>query len=171
MGRGLTTPTVSPFNYLSEAPERAAEPSSCDVCIAARLRMRAGSPYFDGTVCSNIDMMNGTTLCITPPGPQLPPPVTTNIPPLILTTAAPAPTDAAGGSNKPCGRWYDVEAGDCCNLVVLKFAISLDDFLFLDTGINANCTNLYAGESYCVQPVGDSKSSLLALNSLDKPPC
>ncbi|CCF47753.1 LysM domain-containing protein, partial [Colletotrichum higginsianum] len=100
-------------------------------------------------------MMNGTTLCITPPEPQLTPPVTTNIPPLIPTTAAPAPTDAAGVSNKPCGRWYDVGAGDYCNLVVLKFAISLDDFLFLNTGINANCTNLYAGESYCVQPVGD----------------
>ncbi|KAK6220001.1 LysM domain-containing protein [Colletotrichum tabaci] len=254
----------SPFNYLSEAPEGPAEPSSCEVCIAARLRMRAGSPYFDGPVvaseslyqsmmsscgitgklvttttidystsepepteascggtryaiqsgddcysiskaqgvgtawlladnnlaaycadfptsgslcitnkcdtvtvgvnqtcvtiadvagitetqlkawnlvinpvCSNIDMMNGTTLCITPPGPQLPPPM----PP--------------GGSNKPCARWYDVEAGDYCNLVVLKFAISLDDFLFLNAGINANCTNLYAGESYCVQPVGD----------------
>ncbi|TIC99389.1 LysM domain-containing protein [Colletotrichum higginsianum] len=107
------------------------------------------------SVCSNIDMMNGTTLCITPPEPQLTPPVTTNIPPLIPTTAAPAPTDAAGVSNKPCGRWYDVGAGDYCNLVVLKFAISLDDFLFLNTGINANCTNLYAGESYCVQPVGD----------------
>ncbi|TQN75343.1 LysM domain-containing protein [Colletotrichum shisoi] len=255
-------PGVSPFNYLSEAPEEAAEPSSCDVCIAARLRMRAGSPYFDGPVvvseslyqsmtsscgitgkpvttttidystsepeptkascggtryaiqssddcysiskaqgvgtawlladnnlaaycadfptsgslcitnngdtvavgvsqtsvtiadaasitetqlkawnlvinpvCSNINMMNGTTICISPPGPLLPPPVTTNIPPLIPTTAAPAPTDAATGSNK-----------------LLKFAISLDDFLFLNTGINANCTNLYAGESYCSIP-------------------
>ncbi|KAK4128906.1 carbohydrate-binding module family 50 protein [Parathielavia appendiculata] len=275
-------PGVSPFNYLSEAPEGATEPGDCDACIATRLRMRAGSPYFDGPVvaseslyesmtlscgitgkpvttttidystsqpeptqavcggtqyaiqsgddcysiskaqgvgtawlladnnlaaycadfptsgslcitnncdivtvevnqtcaaiadaagitetqlnawnpvinpvCSNINMMNGTTLCISPPGPQLPPPVTTNIPPLTPTTAAPVPSDAAAGSNKPCGRWYDVEAGDYCNLVVLKFAISLEDFLFLNTGINVNCTNLYAGESYCVQPVGD----------------
>lgn len=114
-------------------------------------------------VCSNINMMNGTTLCISPPGPQLPPPVTTNIPSLIPTTAAPVPTDAAAGSNKPCGRWYDVEVGDYCNLVVLKFAISLDDFLFLNSGININCTNLYAEESYCVQPVGDSKSPTLTL--------
>jgi hypothetical protein len=122
-------------------------------------------------VCSNIGMMNGTTLCISPPGPQLPPPVTTNIPPLIPTTAAPVPTDAAAGSNKPCGRWYDVQAGDYCNLVVLKFAISLDDFLFLNPGINVNCTNLFAEESYCVQPVGDSKSPLAHSQlSLSEPP-
>ncbi|KAL2259269.1 hypothetical protein VTK26DRAFT_7116 [Humicola hyalothermophila] len=275
-------PGVSPFNYLREVPEGATEPSSCDECLAARLRMRAGSPYFDGPVvaseslyesltsscgitgkpvttttidystskpeptevsctgteyeiqssddcysisaaqgvgtawlladnnlaaycadfptsgtlcitnkcdtvvvevnqtcadiagaagitetqlkawnpvinpvCSNIDMMNGTTLCISPPGPQLPPPVTTNIPPLIPTTAAPVPTDAAKGSNERCGRWYKVEVGDYCNLVILKFGISLEDFLFLNPDINVNCTNLYAEESYCVQPVGD----------------
>jgi hypothetical protein len=37
---------------------------------------------------------------------------------------------------------------------VLKFTISLDDFLFLNSAVNANCTNLYAFESYCVSPVG-----------------
>ncbi|KAK3185814.1 hypothetical protein K4F52_005470 [Lecanicillium sp. MT-2017a] len=278
----FSDPGVSPFNYLSEVPEGATQPSSCDECIAARLRMRAGSPYFDGPVvaseslyqsltsscgiegkpvttttidystsepqpteatcagtqyaiqsgddcysiseaqgvgtawlladnnlaaycadfptsgnlcitntcdtvtvqvnqtcaaiadaagitetqlkawnpvinpvCSNINMMNGTTLCIKPPGPQLSPPVTTNIPPITPTTPAPVPTDANPGSTKPCGRWYDVEAGDYCNLMVLKFAISLEDFLFLNPDINVNCTNLLAGDSYCIQPVGD----------------
>ncbi|KAG9698248.1 Six-hairpin glycosidase, partial [Aureobasidium melanogenum] len=34
-------------------------------------------------------------------------------------------------------------------------AISLDDFVFLNPAINANCTNLYAQESYCVRAVGD----------------
>ncbi|RNJ56991.1 hypothetical protein D7B24_006514 [Verticillium nonalfalfae] len=278
----FTDPGVSPFNYLDEVPEGTADPGHCDSCIAARLRMRAGSPYFDGPivaseslyqrytsscgvtgkpvttttidyfisepeptedscdgtqytiqnsddcysiskahgvatawlladnnlaaycadfptsgslcitnkcdtvtvgvnqtciaiansagitvtqlkawnqvinpVCSNIGMMNGTTLCISPPGPRLAPPATTNIPPLVPTMVAPMPTEAAAGSNKPCSRWYNVEAGDYCNLVILKFAISMDDFLFLNPGINANCTNLYAKESYCVHPVGD----------------
>lgn len=106
-------------------------------------------------VCSNLDMMNGTTLCIEPPGPKLPPAQTTNVPPVTPTSAAPIPSNTAIGSNKPCGRWYEVEAGDYCNLVTLKFAISLDDFMFLNTGINSNCTNLFAKESYCVQAVGD----------------
>ncbi|KXJ87067.1 hypothetical protein Micbo1qcDRAFT_185706 [Microdochium bolleyi] len=277
-----SSPGDTIFNYLSEVPSGSTRPSNCDPCLAARLRVRSGSPYFDGPVvasesqyqsmtsscgiagkpattttvdyftsqpettdaacagttyqiqggddcysiskaksvgtawllsdnhlaaycanfptsgslciantcktatvaknttclaiaesagitemqllawnpvinpvCSNLSMMNGTTLCIEPPGPQLPPAVTTGIPPVTPTTAAPIPANTAVGSDKPCGRWYDVEAGDYCNLVTLKFAISLPDFLFLNTGINSNCTNLFARESYCVQPVGD----------------
>ncbi|KAL2817249.1 hypothetical protein BDW59DRAFT_166063 [Aspergillus cavernicola] len=40
------------------------------------------------------------------------------------------------------------------NQLILKFGISLKDFLFLNAGVNNNCTNLYAEESYCVAPVG-----------------
>ncbi|KAK1635257.1 LysM domain-containing protein [Colletotrichum phormii] len=278
----FTNPGVSVFNYINELPEGAVKPADCDLCLAARLRLRSGSPYFDGPVvasesiyqtltsscgitgkpattstidyfitqpsptesvcgsttyqiqggddcysiskaksvgtawmlsdnhlgaychgfptsgslcitntcktvtvavnttctaiaaaanitepqllawnpvinpvCSNLDMMNGTTLCIEPPGPKLPPAPTTNVPPVTPTTAAPIPSNTAIGSDKPCGRWYEVEAGDYCNLVTLKFAISLEDFMFLNTGINSNCTNLFAKESYCIQAVGD----------------
>ncbi|GKT49645.1 lysM domain-containing protein [Colletotrichum spaethianum] len=256
----FTDPGVSVFNYINELPEGAVKPADCDPCLAARVRLRSGSPYFDGPVvasesiyqsmtsrcgisgqpattstidyftsqpkptesvcdgnmyqiqdgddcysiskaqsvgtawmlsdnhlgaycsefptsgtasanisemqllawnsvinpvCSNLDMMNGTTLCIEPPGPKLPPAVTTGIPPSTPTTAAPIPSNTAIGSDKPCGRWYEVEAGDYCNMLTLKFAISLPDFLFLNTGINSNCTNLFAAESYCVQAVGD----------------
>ncbi|KAL8306251.1 hypothetical protein RB597_003198 [Gaeumannomyces tritici] len=278
----FANPGVSVFNYISELPEGAVKPQDCDPCLAARLRLRSGSPYFDGPVvasesiyqtltsscgitgkpvttttidyftsqlvptesvcdgtmyqiqggddcysiskaksvgiawmlsdnrlgaycyefptsgslcitntcqtvtvavnttcsaiaaaanitepqllawnpvinpvCSNLDMMNGTTLCIEPPGPKLPPAPTTGVPPLTPTTAAPIPSKTAVGSDKPCGRWYEVVAGDYCNLVTLKFAISLEDFMFLNTGINSNCTNLFAGESYCIQAAGD----------------
>ncbi|PLB54895.1 hypothetical protein P170DRAFT_470329 [Aspergillus steynii IBT 23096] len=44
--------------------------------------------------------------------------------------------------------------GDYCNKVILKYSISLDDFLFLNKGVNKNCTNLFATESYCVSPFG-----------------
>ncbi|KAF5852240.1 hypothetical protein GGP41_001009 [Bipolaris sorokiniana] len=278
----FTNPGVSAFNYINELPQGAVQPSDCDPCLAARLRVRSGSPYFDGPVvasesmyqtltsscsitgkpattstidyftgqpeptesacdgttyqiqgsddcysiskaqsvgtawmlsdnhlaaycyefptsgslcitntcktvtvevnttckaiaaaakitepqllawnpvinpvCSNLNMMNGTTLCIEPPGPKLPPAQTTNVPPVTPTSAAPIPSNTAIGSNKPCGRWYEIEAGDYCNLVTLKFAISLNDFMFLNTGINSNCTNLFAQESYCIQAVGD----------------
>ncbi|KAJ1325254.1 peptidoglycan DL-endopeptidase LytF [Microdochium nivale] len=276
-----SNPGVTIFNYLSEVPSGATRPSNCDPCLAARLRMRSGSPFFDGPVvaseslyqtmtsscgitgkpattstidfytgipvptqttcsgttyqiqggdscysisqaksvgtawllsdnnlaaycadfptsgslcitntcqtvtvgknttcsaiaasasisemqllawnpvinpvCSNLDMMNGTTLCVEPPGFKLPPAQTTGIPPLTPTAPAPVPANTAIGSDKPCGRWYEVESGDYCNLVTLKFGISLPDFLFLNTGINSNCTNLFAFESYCIQPVG-----------------
>ncbi|EFQ25779.1 uncharacterized protein GLRG_00923 [Colletotrichum graminicola M1.001] len=89
-------------------------------------------------VCSNLDMMNGTTLCIEPPGPKLPPAQTPGVPPVTPTSAAPILSNTAIGSDKPCGRWYEIEPGDYCNLLTLKFAISLEDFMFLSTSINSN---------------------------------
>ncbi|RMZ82760.1 hypothetical protein DV738_g1688, partial [Chaetothyriales sp. CBS 135597] len=107
--------------------------------------------------CTNLDTMNGTEVCVDAPGRKFVPPTDTSGLPLITpTTAAPMPTDAAEGSgDRPCGRWYTVQMGDYCNLLTVKFGITLDEFLFLNTGVNKNCTNLFAEESYCVQAVGD----------------
>lgn len=66
----------------------------------------------------------------------------------------PVPTNTAEGTNKKYAEYYTVEEGDYCNKIILKFSISLDDFLFLNSGVNKNCTNLFAEESYCVAPVG-----------------
>jgi len=52
-------------------------------------------------------------------------------------------------------------------MIVIKFGISLDDFVFLNPVINANCTNLFAEESYCVQAVGDSELPSPRLYTLD----
>lgn len=69
-------------------------------------------------------------------------------------TAAPVPDNIAEGTNKTCAEYYEVQKGDYCNKIVLKFGIPLEDFLFLNAGVNDNCTNLYAEENYCVAPVG-----------------
>lgn len=37
---------------------------------------------------------------------------------------------------------------------MVKFSISLEDFLFLNQAVNKNCTDLLADQSYCVSPVG-----------------
>lgn len=109
------------------------------------------------TACSNLSRMNGTEVCVDAPGRKFIPPTGTDLPPLTPTTPAPKPTDAAQGSEKPCGRWYDVRPEDFCNSLTVKFGIPLADFLFLNTGVNENCTNLFVDESYCVQAVGDSE--------------
>ena len=63
---------------------------------------------------------------------------TISIPPhTSAVTAASVPTDIANNTNKKCGMYYDVVPGDYCNLVVLKFSISLADFVFLNPDINA----------------------------------
>jgi hypothetical protein len=86
------------------------------------------------------------------------------MPPLAPSTAssaAPVPTNAKDESNRRCGQWYNVESGDYCNRLTLKYAVSLSDFVFLNPSINENCTNLLLDISYCVAPVGDSQYTVL----------
>ncbi|KAI1290485.1 hypothetical protein F5Y03DRAFT_401258 [Xylaria venustula] len=106
------------------------------------------------SACNNIAYSINDPICISKPGvpytsPNMTIPVATS-----FSTAAPAPTDIAEDTTRRCGEFYQVQEGDYCNLVCLKFNIKLDDFLFLNPSVNASCTNLYAHESYCVAPVG-----------------
>lgn len=63
----------------------------------------------------------------------------------------------AQGSNERCGKFYQVQPDEYCNLLVVRFEISLEDFFFLNPSLYQNCTNLFAYESYCIQAVGDSE--------------
>ncbi|KAI0203160.1 hypothetical protein F4808DRAFT_449427 [Astrocystis sublimbata] len=105
--------------------------------------------------CGNIDRFVGDQLCIGVPGTPYKDPASTTLAPTSATEPVPVPTDIAEGVNTRCGRYYQVLPDEYCNLITLHWGISLEDFRFLNPGINANCTNLYAYESYCVQPVGD----------------
>ncbi|KAL3496138.1 hypothetical protein BJX62DRAFT_232646 [Aspergillus germanicus] len=69
-------------------------------------------------------------------------------------TPAPVLINVANSTTDRCAQYYEVEPNNYCNHLVLKFTISLDDFLFLDAGAYGNCTNLYAFKSYCVSPAG-----------------
>ncbi|GKT97447.1 lysM domain-containing protein [Colletotrichum tofieldiae] len=101
------------------------------------------------------NLVVGDQVCIKVPGqPYVTPPPTT-LAPTIPTTPAPVPTNVAIGTNTRCGTYVEVKVGDYCNQLVMKYGISMADFVFLNTAINQNCTNLYALESYCVQAVGD----------------
>ncbi|KAI1490116.1 hypothetical protein F5X96DRAFT_670015 [Biscogniauxia mediterranea] len=109
----------------------------------------------------------GDQVCITVPGTAYVDPEPTVIAPTIATTAAPVPKDVAPGVNTNCGRYYQVQPDEYCNMIVLRFGILLGDFRLLNPDINDNCTNLFAHESYCVMPVGDissysSRSSAIA---------
>ncbi|KAK8007950.1 carbohydrate-binding module family 50 protein [Apiospora marii] len=119
-------------------------------------QLRAWNPVIDAG-CYNLKQMEGDQLCVDKPGdaPYVTPGPTV-IAPSIPTTAAPVPTNIAGQTNRYCGRFYEAKLGDYCNLITMRFHISLADFIFLNPAVNENCTNLYADESYCVQPVGQT---------------
>lgn len=117
-----------------------------------------GNPVL-GYLCSRIEKSIGDSICVTPPGDEdyKPNPITTLIPtppPIATPTAVPVPGDVANGTNARCAKYYQVQPEEYCNLIIMKFSISLPDFRFLNQGINSDCTNLFAFESYCVEPVG-----------------
>jgi hypothetical protein len=87
----------------------------------------------------------GSSICVSSPGPQYQPPSSVSLAPITATAAAPVPSNARDMSNRECGLWYQVGTGDYCNLLVLRFGISLPDFIFLNPTINSNCTNLLLG--------------------------
>lgn len=85
-----------------------------------------------------MNKLNGSEICISVPGtPYKAPSGSTTLAPITPTTVAPKPTDAADGTNERCGQYYHVEKGDFCNLICLKFGISLDDFVYLNPAINS----------------------------------
>ncbi|KAL3486679.1 hypothetical protein BJX62DRAFT_228560 [Aspergillus germanicus] len=95
-----------------------------------------------GNSCRNIERSIGDTICVSPQAMK-----TGHHRPLI-------PDNIAAGRNELCAQFYEFIPGDYCNKVIIKYSLSLEDFLFLNAGVNQNCTNLFAEESYCVQPVG-----------------
>ncbi|KAG5929743.1 hypothetical protein E4U42_004670 [Claviceps africana] len=48
-----------------------------------------------------------------------------------------------------------VEAGEYCAAISLKFNLALSDFYFLNPQVDSTCSNLWAKTSYCVKPVGN----------------
>ncbi|KZT42302.1 hypothetical protein SISSUDRAFT_1058665 [Sistotremastrum suecicum HHB10207 ss-3] len=108
-----------------------------------------------GSGCSNIGSRVGTTICVSPHG-GFPPLATApfNIvrPDPIYTASVAPPSPTASGSTSACAAWYAVKSGDQCNRVLLNNAITLDDFLAINTGVNYNCSNLVTGSNYCVAP-------------------
>ncbi|KAJ5936334.1 hypothetical protein N7454_005632 [Penicillium verhagenii] len=134
---------------------------TCDSVAAANnitvVQLQSYNPNIDNG-CYNFNQTIGYQICVNEPGQKYVPPTTTIGTVTSFSTAAPVPTDIATNTTEVCGQYYLVAAGDDCDLISLAFSISLADFLVLNPEVNANCTNLDAGESYCVAPVGDIDS-------------
>ena len=103
--------------------------------------------------CSNIDQLVGSQICISFLGESAAGGTSLN-----TTDKAPIPPNLANGTNTNCARYYNVSAGGYCALITIQQTISLQDFYFLNPGINSTCGNLILGESYCIQTVGDIAS-------------
>ncbi|KEY64329.1 hypothetical protein S7711_09874, partial [Stachybotrys chartarum IBT 7711] len=108
-----------------------------------------------GVSCIRMSLSVGHTVCLTPHDDEDYATVTrTTTTPTPAPTAAPVPSNIASGTNENCAEYYTVQVGNYCNQIIMSYSISLQDFLFLNSGLNAECTNLFAEEAYCVRPVG-----------------
>ncbi|KAK3679998.1 hypothetical protein LTR78_000375 [Recurvomyces mirabilis] len=114
------------------------------------------NPNFD-PLCQNAGNFVGYEVCLSPPGGILTPTATSDLGGGVSsapTAAVPVPSNAMDGSNRNCGKWYNIVSGDECGTVSVGNGITLDDFYFLNPEINTQCTNLLLDIAYCVQPVG-----------------
>lgn len=67
---------------------------------------------------------------------------------MLLTGNSSVPTNAVGTSNVDCGHWYTIVVNDTCESVEAAFGISNTTFYFLNPQIEADCRNLWLGNSY-----------------------
>jgi hypothetical protein len=113
-------------------------------------------------------------VCKSAPGGTYIPPTGAIVAPTATSayyTTASASQPTSSGTTKSCGKYYNVVAGDNCNVVCLNNGISLAQFEALNTQVclhipngtyahltssfqlYSNCTNLWTGYAYCVANV------------------
>ncbi|OXV07777.1 hypothetical protein Egran_04458 [Elaphomyces granulatus] len=113
-------------------------------------------PQYDN-YCTNL--IAGQNICVGPPGgfqnftTIAGASVTQTA--LYATTTAARPSPVASGTTPRCGKYYQVQAGDYCQLVALNATISLNLFEAINPQIDNACDNLLTGFYYCVLPTQD----------------
>ena len=100
-------------------------------------QLKSWNPVLDLS-CSNIYRSAGSQICKSAPGTPYAGAIVTSAPGTTPgATVVPTPSGVANGTNIKCGQYYLVQPGDYCNLLTIKFSISLPDFIFLNPAINA----------------------------------
>ncbi|KAL2829473.1 hypothetical protein BDW59DRAFT_159061 [Aspergillus cavernicola] len=69
--------------------------------------------------------------------------------PTTTTTAGP-PGPTASGTSPTCTKWHLLEEGDTCDSIVAEYGIILSRFRQLNRNVDSECSNLVAGNAYCV---------------------
>lgn len=89
--------------------------------------------------CTNIII--GEAYCVT----------TSNTTTTTTTTTTSAPSNVASGTvTTGCKQYYTVVSGDSCGAIETKFGITDSLFHSMNPEIDSGCTNIFAGEAYCV---------------------
>ncbi|UKZ58866.1 uncharacterized protein TrAtP1_000188 [Trichoderma atroviride] len=106
------------------------------------------------STCSNLASLNSSSICVSNPKGTFSISSNTVGATDIATTTAPVPSPTLDQTTSRCAKYYQVSDGDDCSHLTAQFAITLKDFIFLNSEVWQNCTNLELGYYYCVEPVG-----------------
>ncbi|KAL7902726.1 carbohydrate-binding module family 50 protein [Trichoderma sp. SZMC 28014] len=106
------------------------------------------------STCSNLASLKSSSICVSNPKGTFSISSNTIGATDIATTIAPIPSPTFDQTTSRCAKFYQVSDGDDCSHLTAQFAITLKDFIFLNSGVWQNCTNLELGYYYCVEPVG-----------------
>jgi LysM repeat protein len=105
--------------------------------------------------CTNL--ITGNSVCVTPPGGVYNATTISGAIPTqtavyaTATVAPPGPT--AHGTTANCGKYYQVQPGDFCQVVAINQTIALPLFEAINPSIDLACDNLTPGLWYCVSPL------------------
>ncbi|KAI5116230.1 hypothetical protein M0805_001222 [Coniferiporia weirii] len=78
-----------------------------------------------------------------------------------------APSNLATGSFSNCTTYHTVVSGDNCPALETTYAIAAADLFRWNPEVNVGCTNIDAGEAYCVGGGGDQCAKLYTVQSGD----
>jgi LysM repeat protein len=105
--------------------------------------------------CTNLIL--GQNVCVSPPGGLYnATTIVGSIPTqtaIYATTTVAAPGPTAHGTTANCGKYYQVQTGDFCQVVAVNQTISLPLFEAINPDIDLKCDNLVPGLWYCVSPI------------------
>lgn len=118
--------------------------------------------------CTNL--LSGRNICISSPGGTW---NATTIAGATVTqtsiyaaSTVKAPGAAASGTTPLCGKYYQVQSGDYCQLIAINQTVSLQLLEEINPSINSGCTNLVPGLYYCLQPTENWNASAATTTSL-----
>lgn len=158
LGQGIATPC-----YVSDIANRllgwSVGPSHCKDSVIGSL---TGSSWIGSLLggssseSSSTPEPSSTSEPVATPTPALP---TETVLPAATSSAEPTPTPSASSSAPPiypsaissCQQYTTVVPGDYCDTIDAQYGISIAQLRSWNTGLDAACSNLWAGYQYCVK--------------------
>ncbi|KAM5436537.1 hypothetical protein MferCBS31731_005815 [Microsporum ferrugineum] len=114
------------------------------------------NPLID-SYCTNLVV--DQNICIGPPGGYQDfttvPGASATKTAIYATTTASRPASVASGTTAKCGKYYEAQLGDYCELIAVGNDITFELLRELNPQLDETCSNLLSGVYYCVSPVKD----------------